>query len=192
MSRSARSKGTLGAHLPLNPDVFVATPIPHEPLGPCSRLTPFVVSEIMYKPAPRADGNNVEFVELYNSNPYFEDLSGFQITGGAISYTFPAGTVLGGGAFLVLAASPASIQNVYGITNVVGPYSGTLKKSGTIQLVDAQGGVVLTIPYSNLNPWPVAAGGTGHSLVLANPTYGEGNPRAWDISILCSSVNLRH
>ena len=31
-------------------------------------------------------------------------------------------------------------------------------------------------------PWPVAADGTGHSLVLANPTYGEGDPRAWDIS----------
>ena len=155
--------------------------VPHEPLGPCSRLTPFVISEILYKPAPRTDGNNVEFIELYNSNPYFEDLSGFQITG-SISYTFPPGTILNGGAFLVLAASPAGIQAVYGITNVTGPYTGSLKKSGTIELIDAQGGIVLTIPYSNLYPWPVAADGTGHSLVLANPTYGEGNPRAWDIS----------
>ena len=128
---------------------------PHEPLGPCSRLTPFVISEIMYKPAPRTDGNNTEFIELYNSNPYFEDLSGFQITG-SINYTFPPGTILGGGGFLVLAASPASIQNVYGITNVTGPYTGSLKKSGTIELIDAQGGIVLTIPYSNLYPWPVA------------------------------------
>jgi hypothetical protein len=155
---------------------------PHEPLGPCSRLTPFVISEIMYKPAPRTDGNNVEYIELYNSNPYFEDLSGFQITGGNISYAFPAGTILGGGAFLVLAASPTGVANVYGITNVLGPYTGSLKKTGTIELVDAQGGIVLTVPYSNVYPWPVAADGTGHSLVLASPTYGEGNPRAWDIS----------
>jgi hypothetical protein len=28
----------------------------------------------------------------------------------------------------------------------------------------------------------VAAEGTGHSIVLASPTYGEGDPRAWDIS----------
>jgi len=28
----------------------------------------------------------------------------------------------------------------------------------------------------------VTTDGTGHSLVLANPTYGEGDPRAWDIS----------
>jgi regulation of enolase protein 1 (concanavalin A-like superfamily) len=156
--------------------------IPHEPLGPCSRLTPFVISEIMYKPAPRADTNNVEFIELYNSNPFFEDLSGFQIAGGSVSYTFPRGSILNGGAFLVVAASPQGIRDVYGITNVTGPYSGSLKKAGTIQLIDAQGGIVLTVPYSNLQPWPVATDGTGHSLVLANPTYGEGDPRAWDIS----------
>lgn len=162
--------------------VLGSVSIPYEPLGPCSRLTPFVISEIMYKPAPRTDGNNVEFIELYNSNPYFEDLSGFQIAGGSISYTFPKGTLLAGGAFLVLAASPAGIQNVYGITNVMGPYSGGLKKSGTIELIDAQGGIVLTIPYSDLYPWPVAGHGTGHSIFLANPTYGEGDPRAWQIS----------
>ena len=66
--------------------------------------------------------------------------------------------------------------------NVVGPYTGSLKKSGTLQLLDDQGAILLTIPYSNVYPWPVAAHGTGHSLVLANPTYGEGDPRAWDIS----------
>ena len=155
---------------------------PHEPLGPCSRLTPIVISEIMYKPAPRADGNNLEYIELYNSNPYFEDISGFQLVSGSMSYTFPAGTILAGGAFLVAAASPQSIQNVYGITNVVGPYTGSLKKADTLQLLDEQGAILLTIPYSNVYPWPVAARGTGHSLVLANPTYGEGDPRAWDIS----------
>ena len=41
--------------------------------------------------------------------------------------------------------------------------------------------VLLTVPYSQLS---VAGGrqGTGHSIVLANPSYGEGDPRAWDIS----------
>ena len=42
--------------------------------------------------------------------------------------------------------------------------------------------MLLTVPYSDTYPWPVAAGGTGHSIVLAKPTYGEGDPRAWDIS----------
>ena len=155
---------------------------PHEPLGPSSRLTPVVISEIMYKPAPRTDGNNLEFVELYNSNPYFEDISGFQLAGGAISYTFPPGTILPGGGFVVVAASPSSLINVYGLNNVLGPYNGSLKKSDTIQLLDDQGAILLTVPFSNVYPWPVGADGTGHSIVLANPTYGEGDPRAWDIS----------
>ncbi len=64
----------------------------------------------------------------------------------------------------------------------MGPYTGSLKKSETLQLLDERTNVLLTVPYSDVSPWPVAADGTGHSLVLANPTYGEGDPRAWDIS----------
>src|ERR1035438_8060241 len=59
--------------------VVVANSNPHEPLGPSSRKTGIVVSEIMYKPAARADTNNCEFVEIYNSQPYFHDISGYQI-----------------------------------------------------------------------------------------------------------------
>jgi hypothetical protein len=100
-----------------------------------------------------------------------------------MNYTFPPNTLIPGGAFFVLAASPQGIANVYGLTtNVFGPYNGSLKKSETLQLLDEQSNVLLTVPYSNVYPWPVAADGTGHSIVLANPTYGEGDPRAWDIS----------
>ncbi len=155
---------------------------PSEPLGPSSRKSPIAISEIMYKPAPRADGRNLEYLELYNSNPWFHDLSGYQLTADNLSYTFPSGTVMPGGSFLVIAAAPADIQTIYGITNVMGPYTGSLKKSGTIELLDELGAVLLTIPYDNVRPWPVAPDGTGHSLVLARPSYGEGDPRAWDIS----------
>ena len=161
----------------------VATPVnPHEPLGPCARTTPIAVSEIMYQPAPRTDAYNLEYLELYNSNPWLQDISGYQLAGGSISYTFPPGTIMAGGSFLVVAAAPGDLQSVYGLANVLGPYHGSLKKSGTVQLNDEHGHVLLVIPFSNVFPWPVAADGTGHSLVLGNPTYGEGDPRAWDIS----------
>jgi hypothetical protein len=162
--------------------VVSASSNPHEPIGPSSRKSPIVVSEIMYKPAPRTDGNNIEFVELYNSNPWFQDISGYQITCADMNYTVPQGTVIPGGGYLVVAASPQGIQNVYGITNVIGPYNGNLKKSETLELLDEQGSILLTVPYSATYPWPAAADGTGHSLVLGNPSYGEGDPRAWDIS----------
>jgi regulation of enolase protein 1 (concanavalin A-like superfamily) len=155
---------------------------PHEAIGPSSRKSPIAFSEIMWKPASRSDGKNLEFLEIYNSNPWFHDISGYQITCADMNYTFPPNTQIPGGGYLVVAALPADIQSVYSVTNIMGPYTGTLKKSEMLELLDEQGAVLLTVPYSNDYPWPVATDGTGHSLVLANPTYGEGDPRAWDIS----------
>ena len=155
---------------------------PHEAMGPSSRKSPIAFSEIMWKPVPRLDGKNFEFVEIYNSNPWFHDISGYQITCADMNYTFPPNTIIPGGGYLVVAAAPGDIQSVYGITNVMGPYTGSLNKSETLQLLDEQSAVLLTVPYSNVYPWPVATDGSGHSLVLANPIYGEEDPRAWDIS----------
>jgi regulation of enolase protein 1 (concanavalin A-like superfamily) len=156
---------------------------PNEPVGPSSRKTGIVISEIMWKPAPRADSNNVEFLEIYNSCPFFQDISSYQVTCADMNFTFPANTIIPGGGYFVLAASPQAIANVYGVTsNVFGPYNGSLKHSETLEVLDEQSNVLLTVPYTDKYPWPVAASGTGHSIVLANPSYGEGDPRAWAIS----------
>jgi len=155
---------------------------PHDAIGPSGRMSPIVFSEIMWKPAPRTDSRNLEYLEIYNSNPWFQDISGYQIACADMNYTFPPNTTIAGGSYLVLAAAPADVQSVYGITNIMGPYNGSLKHSETLELLDEQTNVLLTVPYTDIYPWPVAASGTGHSLVLANPTYGEGDPRAWDIS----------
>jgi regulation of enolase protein 1 (concanavalin A-like superfamily) len=155
----------------------------HEELGPSARKSPIVLSEIMYKPAARADGRNVEFVELYNSNPWFHDISGYRLSASAMTYTFPAGTVIPGGGFFVVAAVPADLSAVYGLTNgVYGPYDGSLKATDTLELFDNVGSLLLTVPYTDVVPWPVGASGEGHSIILANPTYGEGDPRAWALS----------
>src|SRR5437773_6340593 len=135
----------------------------------------------MYKPASRTDSKVLEYVELFNSNPFFEDIGGYRLSGD-IDFTFPTNTILQGGAFLVVARSPADIRGVYGITNVIGSYTNSLKRSGVVRLRNDTGAIYLEVPYSNEPPWPVAADGTGHSLVLARPSYGEGFAKAWDIS----------
>ncbi|HEY3857380.1 MAG TPA: lamin tail domain-containing protein, partial [Verrucomicrobiae bacterium] len=155
---------------------------PNEPLGPSSRTTGIAISEIMWKPAARADSNDVEFIELYNSCPFFQDISSYTVKCVDMSYTFAPNTTIGAGQFFVLAASPPAIAGVYGLTSNVFGYTGSLKHSETLQLLDERSNVLLTVPYTDVYPWPVAAGGTGHSIVLANPTYGEGDPRAWAIS----------
>lgn len=156
--------------------------VPIEPLGPSTRNSGLTFTEIMYHPAPRADGRNLEFIELFNSNPFFEDISGYRI-GGDVDYTFPPGTILQGGAFLVIAHNPADIQAVYGISNVTGPYNKHLSKgAGNVSLFNPIGAIFLNVSYVNTFPWPLAADGAGHSLVLARASYGEGDVRAWSQS----------
>ncbi len=86
---------------------------------------------------------------------------------------------------MVVALAPLDIQSHYGLTNVFGPYTNSLKTqngSALLQLIDPIGSVLLEVPYSKNAPWPVAAAGAGHSLVLSRPSYGEGDSRAWTTS----------
>ena len=154
-----------------------------EPPGPSSRLTPFAITEIMYNPAPDANSNVLEFVEVYNSNPFVEEIGGYRLSG-EIDYTFPADMMLPGGAYVVIARDPAAVQNAYGITGVLGPYSTTnsLPGTGTLRLRNKENAVLLEVPYSSQPPWPAGADGAGHSLVLARASYGERDPYAWGIS----------
>jgi hypothetical protein len=164
---------------PLNLTFFRTPP---EPMGPSSRHGPVVFSEIMYHPANRVDGKNLEYLELYNSNPYYEDLSGFRIAG-QVEFTFPANTLLAARSYFVVAAAPADIQSVYSTANVIGSYTGLLaNRSGTLRLLNREGAAVFEVSYKGDPPWPAAADGAGHSLVLARPSLGEDNPAGWAAS----------
>jgi hypothetical protein len=165
---------------------------PVEALGPSSRRTGLVISEIMYHPAPRADAKDLEYIELYNSQARFEDLSGYRITG-TVSFKFPPGTVLEPESFLVIARNPVDMRSVYGIDNVIGGWKETLRQeTGLIRLQHRTGAVFLEAEYSALPPWPAAGEGTGHSLVLAWPSFGETNPRAWGASQLMGGSPGKH
>src|SRR5262249_55206737 len=88
-----------------------------EPLGPSSRKTPFAIAEIMYHPRalPQLQGRSLEFIEIYNANPFPESLGRYRLSG-AIDYTFPANTVVKGGGFVVVARDPTLITSYYGIS----------------------------------------------------------------------------
>jgi hypothetical protein len=167
--------------------VALAPNISAEPLGPSSRRTGLVISELMYHPLPRLDGKNVEFIELYNSEPTPANLSGFQLTGDA-DFTFPSNTIIPPLSFLVVAPAPSDVQSAYGISGVLGGF-GKLTNSlpndrGTIRLRSQNNAVLLEVNYADDPPWPAASDGAGPSLVLARPSFGEGDVRAWASSAL--------
>ncbi len=163
----------------VDPSFFRPQP---ETAGPSSRRSGIVISEVMYHPAKRTDGRNLQFIEIFNSLPWFQDMADWSIAGD-ISYSFPANFVLNPFSYAVIAAVPADLAAVTGQTNVFGPFTGSLSAgSGKLRLMHRNGGVFFDLAYDSQPPWPVAPDGGGHSLVLARPSYGEADVRAWDAS----------
>jgi CotH protein/lamin tail-like protein/concanavalin A-like lectin/glucanase superfamily protein/Big-like domain-containing protein len=169
--------------------------LPFEPLGPSSRRTGLAISEIMYHPL-EVPGYSLEFIEIFNGQDYYEDLSGFRLDGD-IHYTFPNGTILQSGGLLVVARDPAALESYYGIAGVLGPWrmdtnvvggvtnitpENLPNSRGTVRLENELGAHLLEVNYDSEGDWPASADGAGHSLVLARPSYGENNVRAWGAS----------
>ena len=173
----------------------MALTLPMEPLGPSSRKTGLALSEIMYHPRLIETNRSLEFIEIFNAQAYPENIGGHRISGD-VDYTFPPGTVMAAGSFLVVARDPAFVQTYYGLSNVVvlGPWDGAPTNgsaistnnlpggAGTVRLRNKAGAVLLEVTYEGKTPWPLSADGSGHSLVLARPSYGENDPRAWSAS----------
>ena len=74
---------------------------------------------------------------------------------------------------------PADLAAVHGLTGVLGGADQRLGRTGQLRLHNPAGAVLLEVTWSDAPPWPAAAAGAGASLVLAQPSYGEGDPRAW-------------
>lgn len=150
-------------------------------LGPSSRRTGWVISEILTTPVARSDGRELEFVEIHNAGLIAEDLGGHRLAGD-LDYTIPPNTVVPAGGFVVVAPVPDDVATVYGLTGVLGGTSQRLGRSGRLRLHNPAGAVLLEVAWLGRDPWPAAAAGAGCSLVLSRPSYGEGDPRAWAAS----------
>lgn len=135
-----------------------------------------VINEIHYNPPDNTVRE--EFVELYNPSPTPVDVSLWKLSGG-VTFTIPAGSVIPGLGFLVLAQAPATILARYGATSV-GPWTGGLSSDGdTVVLKDAFGSKVDEVDYNSEFPWPVSANGQGASLALANPAADNDLGSSW-------------
>src|SRR5262245_28774037 len=70
-----------------------------------------VINEVMYHPPDDLDA--VQFIELLNAGEAEVDVSGWSFNKG-IKFTFPAGTKLGAGGFLVVCRNRAEFAERYG------------------------------------------------------------------------------
>lgn len=136
---------------------------------PAQDLSTLVLSEVMYHPAgtPTVDGDAFEFIELKNAGGLALELGGLQVSGG-IAFTFPIGTRLAAGAFLVLVRDPVRFAERYPKVPIAGTYVGKLSNGGeSLRVSDASGRVLVGLTYGTRGAWPVIADGGGYSLVPA-------------------------
>jgi len=152
-------------------------------VGTAAGAASLVISEICYNPPAAEDW---EFIELQNITAGPIDLTSVQFTAG-IAFTFAPGTVLGAGQRLVLASNPAVFAAKFPGVTVHGAYTGRLDNAGEqIALTDALGADIRRFVYGDDYPWPNAADGNGHSMVLIAPHTNPDHslPENWRASVL--------
>jgi hypothetical protein len=165
-----------------------------------------VINEIMYRPGPGYPENTaLEFIEIHNPDTTAADLSGWAITKGA-DFTFPAGTTLAAGGYLVVAADPTALKAAHtaaAAATVLGPWKSgarlanngetvTLAKPGTTA---GTWTTVDSVDYANEGDWAVrtrdslggwswvsAADGAGSSLERRNPSLTKNTGQNWGAS----------
>lgn len=140
-----------------------------------------VINEIMFRPPSSHSAG--EFVELYNRGTVPVSLGGWRFADG-INYTFPAGVTLAPGAHAVVAKEPSYMTANYpGITQVYGPFGGTLRNRGErLRLEDERGNLADGVHYESGGQWPTTTGGEGSSLELIHPDLDNSQPSAWRAS----------
>jgi hypothetical protein len=135
-----------------------------------------VINELHVNPDNEAE--EVEFLELHNPGDSTLDLSSASFTSG-ISYTFPAGTSLQAGGYLVVAQEPSDLLVKFGIA-ALGPWSGKLSNEGeNVVLRSADGTVLDEVDYGEGFPWPTVGDAPGYSMELINPAFDNNIGGNW-------------
>ena len=139
-----------------------------------------VINEIHFDPVDKTSAE--EFIELYNTGAAPVDLGGAYFNAG-ISFTFPAGTTIAPGGYLVVAQNPTTLQARFGVT-AFGPWVGNLASDGEkITLKNAAGGTEDEVEYGLGFPWPTVGDAPGYSIELINPAFDNSLAGNWRRSV---------
>ena len=130
-----------------------------------------VFNEIQYN--PEGAGEQGEWVELFNQMGIITDISGWRIDG--IGYTFPSGTLMQPGSYLVVAKTPGAGQ--------LGPFPGNLDNGGErLRLINHSDRLMDEFEFGDDRPWPAAADGSGATLAKLDPYTASGRSDKWTFS----------
>ena len=143
-----------------------------------------VINEISYH-APE-DSDPGDWLELYNGFGMLIDVSGWSIRDGGHQnvYRLPEGTVIAPGGYLVISRDTTAFRLTYpGATSAIGNLPFDLSNAGDLlQVVDRTGGLVDSVAYQDVAPWPSAPDGLGPTLSLDDPWLDNALAESWSAS----------
>ena len=148
-----------------------------------------VINELHYHPDETFYPlQEVEFLELYNADDHTIDLSDWTVSDG-VEFTFPPGTLLDAGAYLVVARDAAALETATGYAGALQWTSGGLSNGGErVAISNAFGLVVDEVTYSDGGQWSAEPDGDGPSLELANPGLPNEFGLAWRASTVVNGT----
>ena len=141
---------------------FLSVPVSASPDGVV------VFNEVQYNP-PGA-GEDGEWIELFNQMGIITDISGWRIEG--IGYTFPSGTLVQPGSYVVIAKTPGAGE--------FGPFTGGIDNGGERLRLYNQGERLMDeLDFADDDRWPAAADGSGATLAKRKPYTASGRSDRW-------------
>jgi hypothetical protein len=140
-----------------------------------------VINEIHHNPDVKTE--LVEFIELHNTGASAVSLAGWALSDG-VAYTFPAGSSIPAGGYLVVSENTNAFRVKFGFTPL-GPWTGGLNNFGErIELRNATGGVEDEVEYGLGFPWPIVGDPPGYSIELINPALDNDLGGSWRASVV--------
>ena len=135
-----------------------------------------VINELHVNPDVKTE--LVEYVELYNAGQSDTDMSGWALSDG-VQFTFPEGTILEAGGYLVVSQDPTAVMAKYGVESL-GPFAGQLSNEGErVALSNALTEVQDAVDYQLGFPWPTVGDEPGYSMELINPLLDNDLGGSW-------------
>ena len=157
----------------------------------CSNIVipALVITKINYNPyaTTSTESDNLEFVEIQNTETSTVNLTGFYFKELGITYQFPANSSIIAGGSIFLASNSTAFQTKYGIP-AFGQFTRNLSNtSQKIVLADGFGNTIDAVEYLDVSPWPLEADGTGSYLELISPLLENDLGSNW---IASNNTNL--
>ncbi len=149
----------------------IATCALFPPLNADSPDAVVVFNEVHYNPPGASEDG--EWIELFNQMGIKTDISGWRLEG--VDYTFPPGTVIDPGKYIIVAKTPTSRR--------LGPFTGNINNDGeTLRLYNQGNRLMDELDFGDNGRWPASADGSGSTLAKRSPYTANSPAENWTVS----------